>query len=91
MLSVALSDVGLWVLVGLVVGWLAALTDRATDAGVLADVAIGVIGACLGGMATWLLPVSSRSPLLLSIAAAMVGASVLLAVVRAITTARWSR
>jgi uncharacterized membrane protein YeaQ/YmgE (transglycosylase-associated protein family) len=86
-----LTDVGLWVLVGLVVGWLAALTDRSTDEGVLADVAVGVVGACVGGVLTWLLPVWPRSHLILSIAAAMIGASALLAVVRAITTARWSR
>jgi uncharacterized membrane protein YeaQ/YmgE (transglycosylase-associated protein family) len=90
-LVVGLTDVGLWVLVGLVVGWLAALTDRASDEGVLADVAIGVVGACVGGLGTLLLPVSSRSPLVLSIAVAMVGAAALLAVVRAIMTARWSR
>jgi uncharacterized membrane protein YeaQ/YmgE (transglycosylase-associated protein family) len=90
-LGVGLTDVGLWVLVGLVVGWLAALTDRASDEGVLADVAIGVVGACLGGLGTLLLPVSSRSPLVLSIAVAMVGAAALLAVVRAIMAARWSR
>jgi uncharacterized membrane protein YeaQ/YmgE (transglycosylase-associated protein family) len=86
-----LTDVGLWVLVGLVVGWLAALTDRSTDRGVLTDVAVGVFGACLAGLLTWLLPLSSRSPLILSIAAAMVGAAGLLAIVRAATTARWSR
>jgi uncharacterized membrane protein YeaQ/YmgE (transglycosylase-associated protein family) len=90
-LGVALADVGLWVLVGLVVGWLAALTDRTSDRGVLVDVALGVVGAIVGGLATWLLPVTSRSPLILSIAAAMVGASALLAFVRAIMTARWSR
>jgi uncharacterized membrane protein YeaQ/YmgE (transglycosylase-associated protein family) len=90
-LPLSLSDIGLWILVGIVVGWLAALTDRGGDEGVLRDVAVGVIGACVGGIATYWLPVTSRSPVLLTIATAMIGAAALLALVRAFTTARWTR
>jgi uncharacterized membrane protein YeaQ/YmgE (transglycosylase-associated protein family) len=88
---IALTDVGLWILVGIVVGWLAALTDRGGDDGVLLDVGIGVVGGCLGGLATYWLPVTSRSPVLLTIATAMIGAAGLLALARAFTTARWTR
>lgn len=86
-----LTDVGLWILVGIVVGWLAALTDRGDDDGVLLDVGIGVLGACLGGVVTSWLPLTSRSPVVLTIATAMIGAAALLALVRAFTTARWTR
>ena len=87
----ALTDVGLWILVGIVVGWLAALTDRGGDDGVLLDVAIGVVGGCLGGLATNWLPLTSRSPVLLTLATAMIGAAGLLALARVFTTARWTR
>jgi uncharacterized membrane protein YeaQ/YmgE (transglycosylase-associated protein family) len=90
-MPVALTDVGLWILVGIVVGWLAALTDRGGDDGVLLDVAVGVVGGCIGGLATSWLPLTSRSPVLLTIAAAMIGAAGLLALVRAFSTARWTR
>ena len=89
--SWALTDVGLWILIGIVVGWLAALTDRGGDEGVLQDVAIGVVGACIGGLATHWLPLTSRSPILLTIATAMIGAAGLLALGRAFTAARWTR
>ena len=88
---IALTDVGLWILVGIVVGWLAALTDRGGDEGVLLDVAVGVVGGCIGGLATFGLPLTSRSPVLLTLATAMIGAAGLLALARAFTTARWTR
>lgn len=88
---IALTDVGLWILVGIVVGWLAALTDRGDDDGVLLDVGIGIVGGCLGGLATSWLPLTSRSPVLLTVATAMIGAAALLAMARVFTTGRWTR
>jgi len=39
-----------WLLVGLVSGWLASQVVRGSGSGVLTDIVVGIIGAFIGGM-----------------------------------------
>jgi uncharacterized membrane protein YeaQ/YmgE (transglycosylase-associated protein family) len=72
-----------WILIGLLAGWLAGKVTRGAGFGCLADVVLGLIGALLGG---WLF---SRLGIwgggfLFSLAAATVGAILLVAIARLI-------
>jgi uncharacterized membrane protein YeaQ/YmgE (transglycosylase-associated protein family) len=67
-----------WILIGLIAGWLAGLLARGHGFGCLANLVLGLIGALLGG---WLFVklgiVGPASSFLYSLAAATVGAVVL--------------
>jgi len=70
-----------WILIGLIAGWLSGKVTRGAGFGCLADVILGLIGALLGG---WLF---SRLGIwgggfLFSLAAATVGAILLVAIAR---------
>lgn len=70
-----------WIIIGLIAGWLAGKVTRGAGFGCLADVVLGLVGALLGG---WLF---TRLGLfgggfLFSLAAATVGAVLLVAVAR---------
>jgi uncharacterized membrane protein YeaQ/YmgE (transglycosylase-associated protein family) len=39
----------LWIVVGLIAGWLAGLVTKGSGYGILGDVILGVVGALLGG------------------------------------------
>ena len=68
--------------VGLIAGWLAGKIVRGSGFGVVGDIAVGIIGAFIGG---WLLPrlgVHLGAGLVASIVNATIGAVVLLLVIR---------
>ena len=72
-----------WILIGLLAGWLAGLISRGRGFGCLANLFLGLIGAILGG---WIfrkfsIPDGGRS-FLFSLAAATLGAVLLVAVAR---------
>jgi len=75
-----------FLLVGLVAGWLAARIMRAGPFGLVGDLIIGVIGAFIGGWLFGLLGISAGGILGLLVAA-VVGAIVLLYVLRLIKKA----
>ncbi|HEU4732018.1 MAG TPA: GlsB/YeaQ/YmgE family stress response membrane protein [Kofleriaceae bacterium] len=45
-----LEIVIIWLLVGLVSGWLASLVVRGGGSGVVTDIIVGIVGAFIGGM-----------------------------------------
>ena len=88
-----MSDEGLLVilLVGLVAGWLAGQIVRGTGYGVIADIALGIVGALIG---SWLFPrlgIHIGSGLIAKIAVATGGAVVLLLIVALVSGAYYPR
>lgn len=77
----------LWfLLVGLVAGWLAGLLTKGSGFGVLGNMAIGVVGAFIGGFLFRLIGLSAVSSVG-SVIVATIGAVVLLVVVQALKKA----
>jgi uncharacterized membrane protein YeaQ/YmgE (transglycosylase-associated protein family) len=71
-----------WLIVGLVAGFLASRVVRGGGLGVIGDIIVGLIGAVIGGWLFGRLGLLSGSGLLGSIVTAFVGAVLLLVVVR---------
>ncbi len=70
-----------WILIGLIAGWLSGKVTRGAGFGCLADVILGLIGALLGGWLFSRLGIWGGGPLF-SLAAATVGAILLVAIAR---------
>jgi uncharacterized membrane protein YeaQ/YmgE (transglycosylase-associated protein family) len=72
-----------WLLVGLIAGWLAGMVMKGGGYGVVGDIILGIIGAVIGGFLFGMLGLGA-SGLLGSIVVAFIGAVVLIALVRAL-------
>jgi uncharacterized membrane protein YeaQ/YmgE (transglycosylase-associated protein family) len=70
-----------WIIIGLIAGWLAGKVSRGRGFGCLANVLLGLIGALLGGWIFHKLEIFGGG-FLYSLAAATVGAVVLVSVAR---------
>ena len=70
-----------WILVGLIAGWLAGKVSRGRGFGCIANIILGLMGAILGGWIFTKLGILGGG-VLYSIAAATVGAVVLVAIAR---------
>ena len=70
-----------WIVIGLVAGWLAGTISRGRGFGCIADIILGLIGAVLGGWIFMKLGIGGGG-LLYSIAAATVGAVILVAIAK---------
>ncbi len=70
-----------WIVVGLIAGWLAGTVSRGRGFGCIANILLGMVGAVLGGWIFSKLKIQGGG-LLFSIAAATVGAVVLVAFAR---------
>jgi uncharacterized membrane protein YeaQ/YmgE (transglycosylase-associated protein family) len=70
-----------WILVGLIAGWLAGKVSRGRGFGCIANIILGLVGAILGGWIFTKLGILGGG-LLYSIAAATLGAVVLVAIGR---------
>ena len=70
-----------WVIIGLIAGWLAGKVSRGRGFGCIADIILGMVGAIIGG---WIfLKLNIRGDgLIFSIAAATLGAVILVAIAR---------
>ena len=72
----------IWIIFGALVGWIASAIMKTND-GVLMDIVIGIVGAVLGG---WIMSLFGKSGVtgfnLYSFIVALVGAVVLIAIVR---------
>ncbi|UPT64133.1 MAG: GlsB/YeaQ/YmgE family stress response membrane protein [Hyphomonadaceae bacterium JAD_PAG50586_4] len=80
----------IWLVVGIVAGWLAGVIVKGYGLGLVGNLVVGIIGAFLAG---WLLPrlgvsFSLVNPLVTSIAYATIGAVVLLVLVGLVRRAR---
>jgi uncharacterized membrane protein YeaQ/YmgE (transglycosylase-associated protein family) len=70
-----------WIIIGLIAGWLAGKISRGRGFGCLADVILGLIGALLGGWIFTKMGIMGGG-FIYSLAAATVGAVVLVSVAR---------
>jgi uncharacterized membrane protein YeaQ/YmgE (transglycosylase-associated protein family) len=70
-----------WLLVGLIAGWLAGKVSRGRGFGCIANVILGLVGAILGGWIFTKLGIFGGG-LIYSIAAATIGAVVLVSIAR---------
>jgi|SRR5271165_972480 len=69
-----------WIVLGLVAGWLAGKLSRGRGFGCIGDVLLGLIGSVVGGWIFTKLGIVHANTFLLSLAAATVGAVVLVAI-----------
>jgi uncharacterized membrane protein YeaQ/YmgE (transglycosylase-associated protein family) len=83
---VALEPGGLlmWLIVGLVAGWLAGQFMKGGGYGLVGDIVVGIIGAFLGGLGFGILMPGSSVGFIGSIVVAFIGAIVLIAILRAL-------
>jgi uncharacterized membrane protein YeaQ/YmgE (transglycosylase-associated protein family) len=70
-----------WIIIGLIAGWLAGTISRGRGFGCIADIILGMVGAILGGWIFSKLDIHGGG-LIFSIAAATVGAVILVSVAR---------
>jgi uncharacterized membrane protein YeaQ/YmgE (transglycosylase-associated protein family) len=69
-----------WILLGLVAGWLAGKLARGRGFGCIGDILIGLIGSVIGGWIFTKLGIMHANTFLFSLAAATVGAVVLVSI-----------
>jgi uncharacterized membrane protein YeaQ/YmgE (transglycosylase-associated protein family) len=75
----------LWIiLVGLIAGWAAGKIMKGSGYGVPTDIALGIVGAIVGGFLVRLLGFEPMGGLISSIITATIGAMVLIAIARRI-------
>jgi uncharacterized membrane protein YeaQ/YmgE (transglycosylase-associated protein family) len=77
-----------WLMVGLIAGWLTGRIMRGAGYGVLADIALGILGAITGGHIMHWLGYPVRGGLFYTIGVAIVGAVSLTVVFRVLTGRR---
>jgi uncharacterized membrane protein YeaQ/YmgE (transglycosylase-associated protein family) len=73
--------VALWVLVGLLAGWLAGFVKERGGYGLRGDILLGLVGSLVGGGIVWALGVS---PMVAVAGVAFVGAAILIVLQRKI-------
>ena len=71
-----------WIIVGLIAGWATGKIMKGSGYGVLMDIGLGIVGAVVGGMLLGILGISTSGGLLPTIVLAILGAVVVVAVVR---------
>ena len=49
-LNISFANLVIWIIVGGLAGWLASVVVRGGGLGLLGDIAVGIIGAFLGGL-----------------------------------------
>jgi uncharacterized membrane protein YeaQ/YmgE (transglycosylase-associated protein family) len=76
-----------WIIVGLIAGWLAGKVMKGGGYGVLVDTLLGMLGGIVGGWVFNVLGIWPAAGLIGSIIVAFVGAVILIAVSRAIKKA----
>lgn len=77
-----------WLIIGLIVGWLAGQWMKSGSFEVLGDIILGIVGALVGGyLASVVLNIANPVNVLdiASLIVAIIGAIILVAVVRAVT------
>ena len=77
-----------WILVGLIAGWATGKIMKGSGYGFILDTILGIVGALIGGKIATLLGLSASGGLLYTILVAIVGAVILVAIVRLITGKR---
>jgi uncharacterized membrane protein YeaQ/YmgE (transglycosylase-associated protein family) len=76
----------LWIILGGIAGWLASLIVRGTGLGIIGDIIVGIIGGFIGGIIVSLVGGSGVTGFnIWSLIVAVIGAVVLLLIVRLFT------
>jgi len=85
LLGATLEPAGLlmWLIVGLVAGFLASRVMRGGGYGLIGDIVVGVVGAFIGGWVAGLLGIGGSYGLIGSIVIAFIGACILIAILHA--------
>src|SRR5579859_7403559 len=78
----------MWLVVGLVAGFLASRIMRGGGYGIIGDIVVGIIGAFLGGWLSGFLGFGDTYGLIGSIVIALIGACILLAILHAFSRGR---
>lgn len=91
--SLNLSNVLWWLLVGLIAGFLASRVMRGGGYGLIGDIVVGLIGAFIGGWLAGILGigVGGSSGLIVSIVIAFIGACILIAILHAVSGGGFGR
>ena len=74
-----------WIIVGLIAGWLAGSLMRGRGFGIIGDIVVGILGALIGGFiaqAVFHVPDAVNGINLISIVVAVIGAVVIIAIIR---------
>ena len=77
-----------WAIVGLIAGWATGKIMRGAGYGVFMDIALGIVGAIVGGWIMQVLGFAPEGGTLYTIVVAIIGAVLLTALVRLITGRR---
>ena len=77
----------IWIIVGLVAGWLAGQFMKGGGYGVVVDIILGLLGGLLGGWLFGLLGIPSSGGMIGSIVVAFIGAVILVGITRLLKTA----
>ncbi|MGE5141684.1 MAG: GlsB/YeaQ/YmgE family stress response membrane protein [Rudaea sp.] len=77
----------IWLLVGLIAGWLAGVVMRGGGYGVVGDIVIGIVGAVIGGFLFSVLGLGATG-LIGSIVVAFIGAILLIIILRGVAPGR---
>ena len=87
--EIAFSPAGFitWIVIGLVAGWLAGKIMKGSGYGILGDIVLGLIGSVVGGFVVGLFVVGNAG-FIGSIVVAVIGACLLIFIVRAISGRR---
>ncbi len=72
-----------FLLIGLIVGWLAGVLVQGRGYGIIADILIGILGAVVGGLVFDLIGIQPRSTLG-ELITSVIGAVIFLAIVKAV-------
>jgi len=85
----SLWDVIGWLIIGLIAGWLASVIMGRGGYGIVGDIVVGIVGAFIGGLIADLLDIggpSAGDPFSwVSLIFAIIGAIILIAIVRALS------
>ncbi len=76
-----------WIVCGMIAGWLAGLVMKGGGYGILVDIILGILGGILGGWVFGLLGIWPAGGMIGSIIVAFVGAVILVAITRLIKKA----
>ncbi len=75
-----------WLVIGLIVGWLAGLVMKGSGYGLVGDILVGVLGALVGAwLFVFIVPVDERSGLVGTIVVAVIGAAIFVGLARLLT------
>ena len=75
----------LWLIIGALAGWIASIIMKTNaQQGLLIDIIVGIIGAFIGGYVVRFFGVDPDANLIISLVTAVVGAVILLAIIKAV-------